>query len=392
MIVTAPRQLEELCDKLRDAGSFGVDTEFVRERTYFIRLGIMQVACPDVEAILDPQSLESLDPFYTLICEPGVEKVVHAGEQDFFVMFERAGKPPRNVFDTQIAAALVGYGEQLAYAKLVQKVTNVRLSKLETLTDWTVRPLSRAQISYALDDVRHLPALRSHLGKRLEEMGRVEWAKEEFHYLEQPETYRLPEPHEFYERIRSGGMDGRHLGVLRELAAWREQEARRRDIPRGWIIRDQSLVEMARKVPTSINELRRIRSIKIQELERSGDHLLEMIRRGAENPVSDSASKAPPTRVKSRAKPLIRLLDAWLHARAVSAKIAPSIVASKDQLRAMVEGHLQGSVPDVPVLSGWRRDLVGSELLDILSGKLRLRVKSQTGKLLVEQSSGGAES
>jgi ribonuclease D len=392
MIVTTPRQLEKLCDSLREAGSFAVDTEFVRERTYYIRLGIMQVACPDVEAILDPQSLESLDPFYELICEPAVEKVVHAGEQDFFVLFERTGKPPRNVFDTQIAAALVGYGEQLSYAKLVQKVTGVHLSKLETLTDWTARPLTRAQVGYALDDVRHLPSLRSHLGKRLEEMERIDWAKEEFRYLEQPETYTLPEPHEFYERIRSGSMDGRHLGVLRELAAWREEEARRRDIPRGWVVRDQTLVEIARKVPTSLNELRRIRSMKTQEVERSGALLLELIRRGTENPVSENASKAPPTRVKSRAKPLIRLLDAWLHARAVSAKIAPSIVASKDQLKALVEGHLQGSVPDVPVLSGWRRDLVGRDLLDILTGKLRLRVKSRTGKLLVEQSPDDVES
>jgi ribonuclease D len=345
-----------------------------------------------VEAILDPHTLASLDPFYELICEPAVEKVVHAGEQDFFVLFERTSKPPRNVFDTQIAAALVGYGEQLSYAKLVQKVIGVRLSKLETLTDWTARPLTRAQIGYALDDVRHLPSLRSHLGKRLNEMGRVDWAKEEFRYLEKPETYTLPQPHEYYERIRSGGMAGRRLGVLRELAAWREEEARRRDIPRGWIVRDQTLVEIARRVPTSLNELGRIRSIKAQELERSGTQLLEAVRRGAENPVSEDGAKDAGTRVKSRAKPLVRLLDAWLHARAVSAKIAPSIVASKEQLKALAEGHLQGSVPDLPVLSGWRRDLVGGELLDILSGKLHLRVKSQTGKLLAEQSSGDVES
>jgi ribonuclease D len=352
----------------------------------------MQVACPDVEAILDPQSLESLEPFYELICEPAVEKVVHAGEQDFFVFFERIGEPPRNVFDTQIAAALVGYGEQLSYAKLVQKVTGIRLSKLETLTDWTARPLTRAQIGYALDDVRHLPSLRDHFGKRLKEMGRVDWAKEEFRYLEQPETYTLPEPHEFYERIRPGGMDGRHLGVLRELAAWREEEARRRDIPRGWIVRDQTLVEIARKAPTSLNELRRIRSIKAQELERRGSHILDAVRRGAENPVSEDALKAPNTRVKSRARPLVRLLDAWLQARAAGAKIAPTIVASKEQLKALVEGHLQGDVPDLPVLSGWRRDLVGLELLDILTGKLRLRVKSRTGKLLAEQSPDDVES
>lgn len=391
MIITTAHQLDAICSKLRKAGSFGVDTEFVRERTYFIRLGIMQVACPDVEAILDPYSLESLVPFYELICDPAVEKVVHAGEQDFFVIFERSGKPPRNVFDTQIGAALVGYGEQLSYAKLVQKVTGVKLSKLETLTDWTARPLTRAQVGYALDDVRHLPSLRGHLGRRLKEMGRVDWAREEFRYLEQPETYMLPEPQEFYERIKTGGMDGRQLGVLRELAAWREEEARRRDIPRGWVIRDQALVEIARKAPTSVNELRRIRSIKSQEVERNGATILEAVHRGVENPADERVLKTSSVRTKTRAKPLVRLLDAWLQARAAAAKIAPSIIASKDQLKALVEGHLQGDVPDLPVMSGWRRDLVGGELLDILTGKLRLRVVSQTGNLLAEKSTENAE-
>jgi ribonuclease D len=347
----------------------------------------MQVACPEAEAILDPQSVESLDPFYELICEPTVEKVVHAGEQDFSVLFDRIGEPPRNVFDTQIAAALVGYGEQLSYANLVQKVTGVRLSKLETLTDWTARPLTRAQITYALDDVRHLPSLRSHLGKRLKEMGRVDWAKEEFRHLEQPATYALPEPESIYERIKPRGMDGRQSSVLRELVAWREEEAQRRDLPRGWVLKDQTLVEIARKLPASLNELRRLRTLKSHELERSGSRILEAVRRGRNNPLKEDASRKPSTRIKSRAKPLVRLLDAWLQARASSAKIAPSVVASREQLRNLAEGYLQGGIPSLPVLSGWRRELVGRDLLDIVHGRLRLFVSSETGKLTVEPQS-----
>jgi ribonuclease D len=364
-----------------------VDTEFVRERTYFIRLGIMQVACPEAEAILDPQSVQSLDPFYELICEPTVEKVVHAGEQDFSVLFERIGKPPCNVFDTQIAAALVGYGEQLSYAKLVKKVTGIKLSKLETLTDWTARPLTRSQITYALEDVRHLPSLREHLGERLKEMGRFDWAKEEFRYLEQSATYGLPEPQSIYERIKPGGMDGRQSSVLRELVAWREEEAQRRDLPRGWVLKDQTLVEISRKLPVSLDGLRQIRTMKSRELERSGDRILEAIRRGTSSPLLEDTSRKTSGRIRSRAKPLVRLLDAWLQARAAQAKIAPSVVASREQLRNLAEGYLQGEVPALPVLSGWRRELVGRDLLDIVNGKLRLFVNSVTGKVTVEQPS-----
>ena len=271
-------------------------------------------------------------------------------------------------------------------------MTGVRLSKLETLTDWTARPLTRAQITYALDDVRHLPSLRSHLGKRLKEMGRVDWAKEEFRYLEQPSTYGLPKPHDIYERIKPGGMDGRQSSVLRELVAWREEEAQRRDLPRGWVLKDKALVEIDRRLPTSLHELRQLRTFKAQELERSGSRILEAVRRGVENPLSEEASRGRNTRIKSRARPLVRLLDAWLQARATSVKIAPSVVASREQLRYLAEGHLQGNIPSIPILSGWRRDLVGRELLDILNGKLRLFVKSETGKLTAEPQSGEGES
>jgi ribonuclease D len=381
MIVTNSRQLEDLCNTLRSAGSFAMDTEFVREKTYFIRLGILQVATNDTEAILDPHAIDSMTPFYELVDNPDIEKVVHAGEQDFAVLFDRMGEPPRNVFDTQIAAALVGYGEQLSYARLVEKITGVRLSKLETLTDWTARPLTRAQVGYALDDVRHLPSLRAHLGQRLKKLGRESWAKEEFRGFEDAESFIAPDPRKMYLRFKPSGLDGRQLGVLREIGAWREEEAMRRDIPRGWVLRDQALVEIARRQPGSLSDLRQLRSLRQADLDRHSKGLLEAVRRGQAHPIEHDEPKEIPTRVRVRAKALVRLLDAWLHTRASSTKIAPTIVASKDQLKAMAEGHLIGEVPDVPVLSGWRRGLVGQELLDLLSGKLRLQVDPESGRL-----------
>ena len=381
MIVTNSRQLEEVCRVLRSSGSFAMDTEFVREKTYYIRLGILQVATADTQAILDPQAIDSLTPFYDLICDPDVEKVVHAGEQDFTVLFDRIGEPPRNVFDTQVAAALVGYGEQLSYAKLVEKITGVRLSKLETLTDWIARPLTRAQIDYALDDVRHLPSLKDHLSQRLQKLGRKSWAREEFQYFENPETFSSPDPYKMYLRFKSAGFDARQLGVLREIGAWREKEAMRRDIPRGWVLRDQSLVDIARRQPRFLSDLRHTRSLKPSDLDKNGKEILEAVRRGQEVPIEQDGPKDVPARVRVRAKALVRLLDAWLHARASSEKIAPTMLASKDQLKAIVEGYLLGSVPDVLVLSGWRKEMVGQELIDLLSGELRIRVDPETGKL-----------
>ncbi len=382
MLVTSQGQLEDVCSQLRAAGSFAFDTEFVRERTYFIQLGILQVATAETEAVLDPQAIESLTPLYDLIGDPAVEKVVHAGVQDFAISYERSGKPPKNVFDTQIAAALLGYGDQLAYAKLVEKISKVKLSKLETMTDWTARPLTDAQIDYALDDVRHLPALRRHLGARLTELGREQWSKEEQLYLEDPSTYHPTEPREAYERIKAGSLDSQQLGVLRELAAWREEEAIRRDLPRGWVVRDQALVEIARRRPGSLKSLRQVRTLRQQEWSRNGNALLAAVSRGLVDPVDREQAPAASARARAKGKPPLLLLEAWPSARAAQAEIAPSMLASREQIKALTLGYLMGEVPAVPVLSGWRKELVGQELLDILDGKIRLVVEPSTGELV----------
>jgi ribonuclease D len=389
MIVTDTRQLQDVCSMLRQAGSFGFDTEFVRERTYYIRLGILQVATADMEAILDPHAIGSLAPFLELVTDPSVEKVVHAGEQDFAVLFERSGKPPANVFDTQIASAMVGYGEQLSYAKIVEKVAGVKLPKLETLTDWTSRPLTKAQVEYALEDVRYLPRLRKHLGRQLHELGRETWTREECRVLEEASTYTPLEPDEVYERFKSGGMDGAQLGVLREIAGWREVQAMKRNLPRGWVLRDQTLLEIARRKPGSLKELRQIRNLRSKDLDRNKDAILKAVRQGLDNPVQVEIKKDKSARLRSRVKALVRMMDAWIYTRAAVAKVSPTMVATKDQLKELAEAHLQGVTADVSVLSGWRRALVGQELLEILSGELQLRVHPETGKLVAERVSKG---
>lgn len=381
LVVEKQEPLESLCQKLADVGAFALDTEFVRERTFFIQLGIVQVAAEGIEAVLDPRALQSLEPLFRLVGDPSVEKIVHAGEQDFAVLYETGRVVPRNVFDTQIAAALVGYGDQISYARLVAKVTGVQLEKLETLTDWTARPLTRAQIDYSLEDVRYLPEIRRHLGQRLKQLGRAGWEVEECKRLEQEETYLSPEPREFYKRMKASGLSSASLGVLREVAGWREETARSRDIPRGWVLRDQSLLEIARRRPSSIKSLKQIRSLKPHQISKDGDAIVAAVRAGEAEPVHETRPAVPRLKMPDEVESTARLLEAWLYARATEAEIAPSMLATRGDLKTLAAAHYHSQIPELPLLEGWRRALVGQDLLDLLDGKIGLQLDERSGKI-----------
>lgn len=380
-IVETTRDLAELCEKLGSESSFALDTEFVRERTFYIQLGIVQVAAPGFEAVIDPNAIESLEPFYRLVTDASVEKVVHAGEQDFAALYEKGAIVPKNVFDSQIAAALVGYGDQISYAKLVSKVTGVQLSKLETLTDWTARPLTKAQIDYSLEDVRYLPEIRNHLGERLKSLGRDGWEVEECQRLESEQTYKTPAPLDFYKRLKTGGLNGGSLGVLREIAAWREEMARSRNVPRGWVIRDQSVLEIARRKPSTIKSLKQIRSLKPHQIGKDGESIIAAVTRGEESPIDEPARDKARAKIPAEIDSIARLLEAWLYARATEAEIAPSMLATRGDLKSLAAGQFRGEIPDVSILEGWRRELVGQDLLDILDGKKSLRVNPDTVRI-----------
>ena len=374
VVIERADELEKLCQKLSTFDSFALDTEFVRERTFFIQLGIVQVAAPGIEAVIDPRALSTLEPLYELLVDESLEKVVHAGEQDFAALYERGGVVPKNVFDSQIAAALVGYGDQISYAKLVAKVTGVQLNKLETLTDWTARPLTKAQIEYSLEDVRYLGEIRKHLGERLDALGRASWDKEECHRLEWEKTYITPEPLDFYRRLKTSGLSSASLGVLRQVAAWREQTARTRNLPRGWVIRDQSIVEIARRRPASIQSLKQIRSLKPHQVGKDGQSIVQAVKNGLENPIEEAAPEKVRFKVPPHVDSVARLLEAWLYARSLEAEIAPSMLATRGDLKSLATGHHRGVLPELLLLEGWRRDLAGQDLLDILDGKRALQV------------------
>jgi ribonuclease D len=261
--VTDHAALESLCQRLRQSPRLALDTEFVGEDTFIPRLELIQVATATTSAVIDFPAVQangSLDVFWELICDTKVEKIFHAGRQDLDLFATHAGQIPKPFFDTQVAAAMVGYGAQIAYANLVQRLHGTRLAKAHTFTNWSARPLTEGQIAYALEDVEFLLPIHTHLQDRLRELGRLEWVGEEFARLESAVGEKSREPQERYQRIRGWDtLKPKGAAVLRELAAWRETEARRRNVPRGRVMRDEVLLQLARHPPKSVNDLRGLR-------------------------------------------------------------------------------------------------------------------------------------
>jgi len=383
--VTDQRALESLCHTLRQSPRLALDTEFVGEDTFIPRLELIQVATAATAAVIDfpaVQASGSLDVFWELICDAKIEKIVHAGRQDLDLFAIHAGQIPKPFFDTQIAAAMVGYGAQVAYANLVQRLHGKKLAKAHTFTNWSARPLSDDQIAYALEDVEFLLSIHTHLQDRLSTLGRLEWVSEEFARLETAVGEKSREPQERYQRIRGWDtLKPKGAAVLRELAAWREAEARRRNVPRGRVMRDEVLLQLARHPPKSVNELRGLRGVHSSEVDRQGVQLLATI---------TSALALPPSvwpEVPRERKPdpestgIVELLQAVLKARAAEEGIAPTMLATSADLQTLVEAKQSRTALDVPILRGWRRQLAGDLLLQVLDGAVTITVDRTSGAL-----------
>ena len=389
LYVTDQSALETLCLTLKQSSRLALDTEFVGEDTFVPRLELIQVATATTAAVIDfpaVQAKGSLDAFWELICDNKIEKIVHAGRQDLDLFATHAGQIPKPFFDTQIAAAMVGYGAQVAYANLVQRLHGTKLAKAHTFTNWSARPLSDDQIAYALEDVEFLLSIHTHLQDRLNSLGRLEWVGEEFARLETAVGEKSREPQERYQRIRGWDtLKAKGAAVLRELAAWREAEARRRNVPRGRVMRDEVLLQLARHPPKSVSELRGLRGVHSSEVDRHGEHLLGTI---------TSALALPPTawpEVPRERKPdpestgIVELLQAVLKARAAEEGIAPTMLATSSDLQTLVEAKQNRATIDVPILRGWRRQLAGDLLLKVLDGAVAITVDRTSGALKMAQ-------
>jgi len=396
--------LASLADRLRGEPAVALDTEFLTERYFYAKLCLIQIGTPSLLATVDPLSCKDLTPLSEVLAS-GVELVLHAGAQDLAILRRQFGALPEKVFDTQIAAAFLGYGHSIGYARLVEKCSSVRLKRSQAYTDWSKRPLDSVQLEYALDDVRYLLPIRDRLTAELDRLGRTTWAHDEFAGARQTGLADA-EPREQWRRLSGLRATGRReLGVLQELAAWREEEARRRDIPRQRVIPDRVLLEIGRRMPAQAAELEGTRGLHPRELQRSGAAIIAALERGRERPADD----LPKSRRRSRLddNPDIAVAAALAHTylktRARDLGLSSQLLANRKDLEILVrllaengdpDAALAGEGPDggrnIRLLEGWRREVAGDEILRLLAGELALRVRVRKGgvEVMIEDREG----
>lgn len=385
MFIRDQAGLEQVCQSLSESDVMTLDTEFAAERRYFPRFDLMQVGNQTTAAAIDMHADIDLRPLFELMDDPRRSVVVHGGNQDMSLLFRRKGRLPARIFDTQLAAAMVGYGNMQGYAPLVKKVLGVTLSKTESLTDWARRPLKHEQLEYALDDVRYLFPLYEKLLGRLVELDRHRWYEEEANRLYEPHRFMAPEPRERWRRTLGWtSLTPQQLGVLRELAAWRESHAARTDVPPRVILPDDVMANLARRVPSQIKELREIRQIFERTVHECGNDILAAIRRGLEQTDLAEFERALETHESTAWPTMVSLLDTVVQARAEALSIAPSILASIHDLEAFVLAMRNGDTSRSLVLDGWRADVIGHWLLKAWRGQVQIRADATAGKIVIE--------
>jgi len=360
--VTTRGALEALCERLADTDWLALDTEFIRERTYRPRLCLIQVASHGTLACIDPLAVD-ITPFLDLIYDPGRTLVLHAARQDLEIFHQLRGSLPGPVFDTQLAAPLLGLPEQMGYGALVKARLGIELGKGHARTDWCARPLSAGQLAYAADDVRYLAQLYPALREELESLGRLAWLEEDFAALLDPALYESPDE-AAWRRIKGiGRLKGRALSVAQSLAAWREKTAREADLPRKWVLDDEALLGIARLAPKSMAELRRVRGLREDRLRRYGEAILAVVRESrdrAPQPLEEGRRQPP---LEPAQEAAIDLLSGALRLLAERHRIHPGVLANRKALERLVRGER-----DLPLLQGWRRELAGEHLLAVLEG------------------------
>ncbi len=374
VLVRDDNGLEAVVAEATVEGRIGLDTEFMREKTYRAVLCLVQVAAGHGIYIVDPLEVDPR-PIADLVANRDVEVLLHAARQDLELFNDRYGVIPTKVFDVQAAAGFAGYGASLSYGKLVEATLGVALEKGESYTDWCRRPLTEKQLLYAGDDVRYLSAIADKLKEDLAAGGRLEWAQGEMRAFEDPDAYSA-NPHDAWLRVKGRGtLTGRQLAVLREVAAWREEEASRRDIPRGWVVKDPTLVELARRSPSSPGALRDIRGLNAKEAERSARAIIAAVERGRSGE-SIKTTKSPTRSAQERARMLSGLADAVVRSRCEAAGVATELVVTRSEVELLLLDMFSGALDEGKhrVLQGWRRELVGDAILGLAAGEIAVKV------------------
>jgi ribonuclease D len=370
-LITTTTALAEACKRLAAHDYVTVDTEFLRESTYYPQLCVLQLASPDEAVVVDALA-DGLDlaPFFDLMANERIVKVFHAARQDIEIVWHRANLIPHPVFDTQVAAMVLGYGDSISYDQLVQRITGDTIDKSNRFTDWARRPLTSAQLTYAVSDVTHLRDVYRKLAADLDKRGRAEWLSEEMDILTSPDTYRM-DPDNAWQRLRARVRKPKELAVLIEVAAWREREAKARDVPRGRILKDDALADIAVQAPTSAERLGSLRSLpKGFERSKWGQDIPDLVKRALQR---DPKTLPVIERVKPAANgtAIVELLKVLLRMTSEKHAVASKVIATVDDLERIAADDNA----DVPALKGWRRDLFGEKALALKAGRLALAIE-----------------
>lgn len=367
--VNTQQQLITLCHALQHSRWLAIDTEFMREKTYYAQLCLLQVASEDIIACVDPLALADMSPLLDLIYNPAVVKVMHSARQDLEIFYDLRGELPQPVFDTQIAATLLGHGDQVGYGALVRAMCGVQLDKAHTRTDWCRRPLDPEQVVYAADDVRYLDHIYHAQHDELSRMGRLDWLSEDFAELTDSRRY-AGSPQLAWRKVHHAHLlKGVQLAVLQALTAWREERAKETNKPRKWLLADEVLFELARQMPKDEAGLAKIRGLEAGAAKRHGAELLELIARAAQLPKEQWPELQAPPRLDSSQAALADVLMAVVRLRGEESKVSSTSLATRKDLEHIVLGRR-----DIAPLHGWRRALVGDDLLGIVEGRLSLQV------------------
>ncbi len=374
-MVSSDSELDSLLEHLRSAGSFAYDTEFIGELTYFPKLCLIQTASAQRVVLIDPLAKIDLRPFWELLCDPSVEKIVHAGQQDIEPVIRHLGRAPANVFDTQIAAGFVALPYPASLSKLVMELAGVKLGKGLTFTHWDQRPLSEVQLRYAADDVRYLPLMRAELRRRLEEKGHAEWAASECAAQCNTSLYRF-DPESQYLRVRgAGALQPRNLAVLRELTVWRDVSARAHDVPPRVFLRDEILIDLARTPVKSVEKLARVRGLPRPVEAAHGAQIVQTTLHALDLPVDSLPS---PREIEPSPADKFRADALWASAQclAYGRGIDPSLLTNRQEIGEFYRLLQGGGDPtDSPLMQGWRSEALGEKLSQLLKGESKFTLE-----------------
>jgi len=381
LYLSTDSELAALCKTAKATGRLGLDTEFHRERRYFPQLALVQLVAGESRVLLDPLLGLDLSPLGDMLADSSVVKVLHSPAQDLEIFYFRFGQTPRNVFDTQTAAALLGMGAQISLGNLVERGLGVRLEKGQSFTDWLRRPLTRKQEQYALEDVAYLFPLHDWLSGRLAALGRSEWLREECQCFDAANYYESP-PNTLYRKVkRYRSLDRRGLAVLRELAKWRDETARQCDRNRRSITGDEVLIELSRAKPRNSAQLSRTRGLHARVIESYGDAVLAAIDAGKSVPDEDCPHATSKVPVNQATELAATLGYAFLKVCAREAQIDVSMLANVSQVDRLVSDHFDDRLDErrVPLLNGWRAELAGNRMMAFLRGEIAVRLHPDTG-------------